>query len=327
MQETPFSSDYQLNNELDSPGPLTTPQELPLRLPGQPRICMTDTSKIQELLQKEFLLRDLEDISKHLWMMSKQDSKNISPLHRQKVKNREIIITEDPRLHLIWYHDRIFIKPLPKYLLSHKFWQSHLSFKSPLTAEQKSLRRAVLGYLRTYVYLVRYESDFRIALGEDLQLIPKDISFLKFSDFIAQLESITDREVSERYAYGEIRLTRLNLYSKIFLGKFNFHRVNAQYSDYFATFYGPILFIFAIFSVLLNSMQLEMAVQAVDTAGPWKGYWHVCRWFSIVCVGLVVCLVLWLVVLLLYKFVKEWVNALGDRWGLRKEKVDVEDES
>lgn len=327
MQKVPFLPDYQLNNELDPPEPVTMAQELPLRLPGQPRIRMTDTSKIQEFLQKEFLLRDLEDISKHLWMMSKQDSKNISPLHRQKVKNREIIITEDPRLHLVWYHDRIFIKPLPKYLLSHRFWQSHLSFKIPLTAEQKSLRRAVLGYLRTYVYLVRYESDFRIALSENLQLIPKDVSFLKFSDFIAQLESITDREVSGRYAYGEIRLTRLNFYSKIFLVKFNFHRVNTQYSDYFATFYGPILFIFAIFSVLLNSMQLEMAVQAVDSAGPWKSNWYVCRWFSIVCIGLVACLVVWLLVLLLYKFVKEWVNALGDRRRLRKEKVDIEDKS
>jgi hypothetical protein len=159
-------------------------------------------------------------------MMSKQDSKNISPLHRQKVKNREIIITKDPRLHLIWYHNRIFIKPLLKYLLSHKFWLGHLSFKSPLTAEQKSLQRAVLGYLRTYVYLVRYESDFHITVSKGLQLIPKDVSFLKFSDFISQLKSITDREVSERYAYGEIRLTRLNLYSKILLRKFNFHRVN-----------------------------------------------------------------------------------------------------
>jgi len=321
MQEPPFSPCYQLNNELDLPE-YSSEKEILLRLPGQPRIYVTDTTKIQEFLRKEFLLKDLEEIARHLWMMSKQDSKNISPLHRQLVKNRNIIVTEDPRLHLIWYHDRIFIKPLPKYLLSHKFWKMHLSFKPPLAAEQKVLRKAILGYLRTYIYLVRHESDFRIAISDDLQLIPKNISFLQFSDFISQLEFITNREVSERYAYGEIRLTRLNFYSKIFLGKFSFHRVNTQYSDYFATFYGPILFLFGIVSVLLNAMQLEMSVEQVDTSRPWKGYWQVCRWFSVICVGLVAFLIGWLLVLWGYKVGKEWVHAFRDRWRLRKGRLN-----
>ena len=27
------------------------------------------------------------------------------------------------RLHLVWIHDRIFIKPLPRHLLSYEFWE------------------------------------------------------------------------------------------------------------------------------------------------------------------------------------------------------------
>ncbi|KAF2462923.1 uncharacterized protein BDR25DRAFT_308060 [Lindgomyces ingoldianus] len=55
-----------------------------------------------------------------LWIM------NINPLHRQRVKGREIVLTEEPRLHLVWIHDRIFAKPLPRYLLSQTFWKMFL---------------------------------------------------------------------------------------------------------------------------------------------------------------------------------------------------------
>ena len=302
---------HQLTHELDSFDTSITPQIPPLRLPSQPQIYMSQTERIQGFLKGEFLLKDLEQISSHLWMMSKQDSKSISSLHPQKVKGREVIVTEDPRLHLLWYHDRIFIKPLPKYLLSYHFWEAYLSVHCQSTAEQKTLRRAVLGYLRTYVYLIKHESDFRIADDDNLQLVPQGITFLEFCDFIALLENVLDTEVSGRYSYGEIRLTRLNLYSKIFLGNFSFHRVQAQYSDYFATFYGPLLFVFGSFSVVLSAMQLGMAVESLDTTAQWRAYWQVCRWFSVICLHMVLILALWLVALFFYKFVKEWIYAIG----------------
>ena len=42
-----------------------------------------------------------------------QSSADISPLHRQRVKGRAVIVTEDPKLYLVWFYDHIFIKPLP----------------------------------------------------------------------------------------------------------------------------------------------------------------------------------------------------------------------
>ncbi|KAI9838288.1 MAG: hypothetical protein M1819_005556 [Sarea resinae] len=318
MQRAPFPLEHQLNYELDSLQAPCTGKEGPLRLPGQPRIHMNDPAAVTDYLRREFLLKDFEELASHLWMMSKQDSANVSPLHRQKVKNREIIVTEDPRLHIVWYHDRIFIKPLPKYLLSHKFWQAYLSIDFRASLEQENLRKAALGFLRTYYHLIRYESDFRIAINADVQLVPAGITYLEFCDFAAHLGNILDSEVSGRYAYGEVRLTRLNFYSKIFLGKFNFHRISAQYSDYFASFYGPILFAFAILSLVLSAMQVGMAIEALKTSDQWRRYWGLCRWFSVACLGLVLILVLWLITLFLYKFVAEWVYALGDRQRLKK---------
>ncbi|KAF7915833.1 uncharacterized protein EAE98_010913 [Botrytis deweyae] len=311
MQKPPFAKADQLNDELDSLADPAAPATSPIRLPGQPRIHLDQHTKVDGFLKQEFLLKDLDEISPYLWMMSKHDSRSISPLHRQKVKGRDIVITEDPRLHLVWYHDRIFIKPLPKYLLSHYFWKTYLCVDRHSSPEQITLQRAVLGYLRTYIHLIKYESDFRIATDDKLQLIPSGITFLKFCDFIAPLENLLDVDVAGRYAYGEIRLTRLNLYSKIFLRKFSFHRVRAQYSDYFASFYGPLLFVFAILSVVLGAMQVSMSID-FDVTKQWKSFEQFCQWFSVICLFVVAILVLWLGFLFLYKFIKEWVHAIAE---------------
>src|SRR5205814_10127221 len=168
---------------------------------GYPRIALSDTVCLTSFLRSEFCNDDLDKMSPHLWIMSTQSSANISPLHRQKVKGREIIVTEDPRLHLIWIYDRVFVKPLPLYLTSHAFWDTYLtSATSPLGEERRRIRAAALGYLRTWVHLVRYESDFRIARDEKLCLIPGEVDWAKFCGFVARLESIMDSDVSDRYA-------------------------------------------------------------------------------------------------------------------------------
>ncbi|KAB5515648.1 hypothetical protein GE09DRAFT_1195942 [Coniochaeta sp. 2T2.1] len=75
-----------------------------------------------------------------------------------------------------------------------------------------------------------------------------------------------DVDVSPRYHYGELRLSRLNFYAPFLFGKFNFQKPHGQYSDYFARFYGPVLFGFAVASTVLNSMQVEMADEQVSAA-------------------------------------------------------------
>ena len=115
----PFCAEHQLNSELDESqaGPGTPAHHLP----GYPHIPLTDRRRIWAFLLEEFCSNDLDKMADRLWWMTKQDSASISPLHRQRVKRRAIVVTEDPKLHLVWIHDRVFVKPLPRYILSHRF--------------------------------------------------------------------------------------------------------------------------------------------------------------------------------------------------------------
>ncbi|KAJ5413897.1 hypothetical protein N7509_000524 [Penicillium cosmopolitanum] len=96
----PFHKNDQLNGDLNASLDY---------LPVHPRIKMSDGKKLFDFIRQQVWSEDLESISGRLWWMSKQDGSNISPLHRQRVKGQQIIVTEDPRLLLIWIDDRIFL--------------------------------------------------------------------------------------------------------------------------------------------------------------------------------------------------------------------------
>ena len=215
----PFPSAHQLTRELDEPT---------RHVPSHPRVSLDDRNRMRDLLIREFCSDDLDKVASRLWWMSKQDSRNISPLHRQLVKRRAIVVTEDPKLHLVWIHDRVFIKPLPRYITSYAFWRDYLGAETGSDGRNERIRRAALGYLRTYYHLVQHESDLRVAKDPNLCLVPADITWEQFCNFTSALGNIDDQDVSPRYAYGEIRLTRLNLYAPFLLGKSHFQRVDRK---------------------------------------------------------------------------------------------------
>jgi hypothetical protein len=306
----PFRKADQLESDHD---------ELHDRLPGHPRIKLSHHESLFQFIQQEIWSTELEMISSKLWWMSKQDSGNISPLHRQMVKGRKIIITEDPRLHLIWIDDRIFLKPLPRYLVCHSFWQNHLSNLSR-HGDILNLRKAALGYLRTYLYLIQHESDLRIAQDPALGLVSKEVTWSQFCNFTANLNDITDDEVSGRYRYGEIRLTRLNYYAPILLGRTRYQRVGYQYRAYFARIQGPILCAFAFLSILLNCMQVNLAAAAaLDEKYADIAMTEVWYWISII-IGVATCfLLLVLAYLFIFKIIREWRFAVHIHLAGRKE--------
>jgi hypothetical protein len=92
-------------------------------LPGQPSIPPGDLDRTKQLLHDNLWSEDLDRMAPRLWIMTTLSSANINPLHRQRVKGREIIIIEEARLLLVWIHDCIFIRFTPRYLLSHDFWE------------------------------------------------------------------------------------------------------------------------------------------------------------------------------------------------------------
>ncbi|KAJ5963045.1 hypothetical protein N7501_007986 [Penicillium viridicatum] len=304
----PFHKDDQLNGDLD-----TSPDYLP----GHPRVKLGDEEGLFDFIHREVWSEDLESISGRLWWMSKQDSSNISPLHRQRVKGRQIIVTEDPRLHLVWIDDRIFLKPLPQYITSFVFWDTFMTDPSKHSAAVK-LRKAALGYLRTYLYLIQYESDLRIAQDPALCLVPKEVTWHRFCQFTARLNDITENEVSGRYHYGEIRLTRLNYYAPMLLGKSHYQRENYQYRAYFARIQGPLISAFAFFSIALNCMQVSLAASTSDERYSSALLFAACYWLSTLIGFVTGVLMLMLVLLFLFKVIKEWRFAIAHRLRWRK---------
>jgi hypothetical protein len=313
----PFPKEQQLctyfDRETDPRASTGVDKEKPTvdNLPGWPCVSLSDHDSVDKLLYSELYASDLEAVAPRLWIMTTQSSANVEPLHRQRIKGREVLITESPRLHLVWIHDRIFLKPIPKYLLSHHFWDHFL--------QPDLVRRAATGYLRSYRYLIRHESDFDIA--KQLRLVPQHVEWPEFCRFIENFGRVEDINVSPRYQYGELRLSRLNFYAPFLFGKFNFQKPHGQYSDYFARFYGPMLFAFAVASTVLSSMQVGMAVEQVS-ATQGVVLWSFCRWTStVILVGTTLIAVgFWL--LWLWLFCDEWVYALRCRAKKRREMLD-----
>lgn len=307
----PFSKGHQLCHDYD--------QGL-AGLPVQPSVSLTNSNALTHFLVQEYCARDLESVASHLWILTTQSSANVSSLHRQKVKGRDIVVTEDPRLHLVWINDRIFIKPLPSYLLSHEFWDKHLiSSASPQGSSQREIRKAALGYLRTYHYLIKHKSDLRIAQEEHLQLVSPQVSWTDFCHFTSDLGRIRDADVSNRYHYGELRLSRLNLYAPILWHRFYYEQVHGQYGDYFAQLYGPIFFIFAVVSTLLNAMQVAIGADGAIRSS-YLELWTVFYWFSIVSLLITILIAGFFGLLWLWMVADEWIYALKVR---RRKRADT----
>ena len=180
----------------------------------------------------------------------------------------------------MWYYDRIFIKPLPAYLLSSAFWQY-------LEKTDSDLWQAAAGLMRTYAILIRYEIDFRKAQSQELGLIPvsdgeNPITYERFAQFIAPFAKLDDANVNPRYHYGEMRLTRLNWFARVFLRKLSYHRIHAQWNEYLGRFLAPFLTIFLLLAVALNAMQVELAVQSLASeSSGWNRFAQISRWFAI----------------------------------------------
>jgi hypothetical protein len=157
-------------------------------LPGHPWIRLGDPhDEIAQFLKDELITDSLDRLAPHLWLVATQNSAHISSLTHQLVRGREIVVTEDPGLHLTWIYERVFIKPLPEYLLSHAFWDYFLvSSTSPIPSpDRKALFRAACGFLRSYAFLIQHKSDYLLAIQDDkLGLVPKSISFPNLVEFL-----------------------------------------------------------------------------------------------------------------------------------------------
>jgi hypothetical protein len=300
MDRTPFAISNELNRKLyispDDPHliqrrstPTTTTGQIQTttsaktgrkaRLPGQRRIALQDFDDITSYLNSELVTTDLNKIAPYLWLVAEQDSSQISSLTHQIILGREIIVTEDPQLHLLWIGDRIYIKPVPKYLLSHAFWEFYLTGGDPAIPEpiRKDVIIAALGFLRSYLYLIQNNSDFAIATNDEYLLLPKHVSYSEFVNFISAFEKVKDTIVSPRYQFGELPQAQINFWSKPFLSRRIYQNVHQHQDYYFSRIFGPISSVVKVLAIAISAMFVVIPITRLSHE------WFLLTLFALLC--------------------------------------------
>ncbi|KAL2198250.1 hypothetical protein P885DRAFT_68411 [Corynascus similis CBS 632.67] len=176
------------------------------------------------------------------------------PLNYQRAKSREIIICENTDLHLVWAPGRIFLKPLPDYLLKEEFWQEHL-------VRDQQLYGLALGLLQSYVALIQYRSDFSIAQGEGL--VNKDLKWDEWVSIVAKVLAQPNPKINKRYIYGELRLSRLN---KIFWAHGQLRGYHFPYQtsgEMLTAIIAPVAGATVYVALVLTAMQVGLATHVV----------------------------------------------------------------
>jgi hypothetical protein len=160
-------------------------------------------------LQEELNVDVLDSLRNHMWLAGLSAS-HIRPLHRQIVVRRQIKICEQMGLHLVSHRDDMFIKPIPRSLLHHTFFEEYVS-------TDPRLHSAALGFLCTYLWLIRYESDFHIALEH--KLLPSSTTWEDWLKFAEQVNAARPGRFGNRFDFGELKLIRLNMIARVFRGR------------------------------------------------------------------------------------------------------------
>lgn len=195
------------------------------------------------------------------------------PLHQQQhLLNRQIVITEKLDLHLVWTTDRIFIKPLPRFILDPRFWAVFLECHTVPILHQDTCscggrRERALGFLFSYTALIAYESDFHIA--KEAHLIPLEVQWPAWRRAVQELLGTSPTGIypwiDPRFYYGELRLSRLNkIYFfwksplRGYISRWN--QYGSFFHDNFATLASSTIYI----AVVLTAMQVGLATNALQ---------------------------------------------------------------
>lgn len=202
----------------------------------------------------ELDLRRLHDISSYLPLAGFHE--NPEPLHLQKLKCREIFITEQIDLHMVYHWNQLYIKPLPVWLLKPSVWEDHLCNSDNFPA--------AIGFLLSYTHLIRYESDYRIA--KEKSLLPEGLSWKAWVQLANELRN-NEATTHERFRYGLLSLGRLNLICRcvnfsLITGYLPF--LNVNFAEYLQHNFGYLLTVFVYMTMVLSAMQVGLATKQLQ---------------------------------------------------------------
>ncbi|KAF1828986.1 hypothetical protein BDW02DRAFT_191325 [Decorospora gaudefroyi] len=222
-------------------------------------------SDMVQFLSDELRTPKLDTIYSWLWLAGLPIASR--SLQRQCMMNRDIFLTERPDEHLVWWHDQIFLKPLPDYLLCHDFWTVHL-------CKDEALHRSACGLLLSYAWIVQHKSDFELA--KTSFLVPKELNWAAWVEFMKSFLSYVDldtlEQVDRRYQYGELRLVRLNLLTRIMAMSirskeqfmYGFMSTSTWYTAFLQNNFAWLAVVFIYVTLLLSTLQVGLATTTLQ---------------------------------------------------------------
>lgn len=252
-------------------------------------------------------------------------------LHRQKMMSRELCVTEQADMHMLWGDGRLYLKPLPRYLLSATFWDEKLLCKNSCSCpddasidkttseeafcKQKQLYRSALGLLLSYTWLVQYPSDF--SLARDAYLLPHGLTWEHWTEIAGKLVDLDMRHLAnKRYQFGELRLGRVNMIYRLAFGtpgrslmRGYYYGYN-EYSRFFSHNLQFLVTVFAYATIVLTAMQVGLALQDDDGAqghsivniGSDGTFRKVACWSTVLSLGAIALIIAYMVLTLLVLF-------------------------
>ena len=269
MMQLPFEQKHELFSTTAIPS-VTGRLVLPAVYEDQDhKLRLIDPAKkgdLRDYLRDDLNVDSLKKVHKHLWFAGLP--RGARALHHQLLIGRKIIIAERADLHLLWRDDRLYLKPMPDYLLSYDIW------KGTLLKDWDSSENAK-GFLLSYLWLIRQKSDFQIAQSENL--VSKDVTWEQWTTFSMAIHpsvvSSTFEGISPRYLYGELRLGRINLIyrlcqktrnSKTFVRGYFYGYYT--YSSFVEQNFAWVLILIVYITIVLTAMQVGLGTTELQSS-------------------------------------------------------------
>ncbi|KAK3935925.1 hypothetical protein QBC46DRAFT_40663 [Diplogelasinospora grovesii] len=274
-------------------------------------------------VEKELDLRRLNKISDWLWVAGRPMPPR--PLHHQLLLSRAIFVTEQMDMHLVWTTGRIFLKPVPRFLLEPRFWTDCLSCRPDCLCStdadearprggarectHRRLWKGALGFLFSYAALICHESDFLVA--RDKHLLPAEVAWPAWRTFVKQLDTEhIYQKIDGRFVYGELRLSRLNkiylLSRRPFLRGYmsQWRQYGTFFQDNFAWLASAVVYV----GIVLTAMQVGLATKSLADNDAFQSASYGFTVFSIVGPLAATGLILFI---FCYMFVNNWVVTIA----------------
>ncbi|KAK2594839.1 hypothetical protein QQS21_007467 [Conoideocrella luteorostrata] len=246
---------------------------------------------ITDFLETELSLGALDDMQRHLWFAGSR--RPAVQLHFQVAMGREIVVAERMDLHLLCGSEgRIFMKPIPRFLLHDNNWESFLKCDSSCRCERdessastigsskqgrnvdqrcmQHLRQIANGFLYSYACLISSEADFFIA--NEKRLLPRaaNDAKIKWQDWkrLARelLRNHDPKKVNPRFLRGELRLSRINAIHVV-QRRSPFNPYLRRWHNYSSVFRDNLSWIAAgavFVALVLTAMQVGFSTQLKD---------------------------------------------------------------